>query len=320
MAAQEKPTPLRPQPRPSLLGMCGVLASLAFGIGITSCSLVLDFEETQCTSDSECTSRGSEFANTECIAGYCAETPECTKNSECTDGECVEGKCSGRWDCLEEEIPDATQKTVELEVTVSVLFGGPLANGPVTLCLTADPDCAQPVQTLTTDEDGLLKFEIDPTMRVYLEFKDLPDIFPQMAFLPADLQKDTVLGDITLEPVIAIQGLASAVGAAADPERGHLLFQVKSCLGAAPNVTFSSTKADDETVTFFVNESVPASDLDSTGDEGSGGFLNFPPGNANISIETDEGTKIETLGVIVRPGTITTVDYSPPSLLAGAAQ
>ena len=87
----------------------------------------------------------------------------------------------------------------------------------------------------------------------------------------------------------------------------------QSCLGEAPNIVLVAPRADAQTIPYYVLDGVPAADLTATTEAGSGGFLNFPPGNATVSIETKSGDRLTTLSFVVRKGTISTVRFQPVS-------
>jgi hypothetical protein len=301
------------------------LRGLALGIGMAastglfSCSFLIDFDKVQCKKTSECTKLGGSFKHGQCVKGLCEEGPECLENEECSVAEgCVEGACVDRWTCLAEKVP-AAEESVSFVVPVATIFGMPLPGTPVKLCSNVDTECVTPTAELVADENGLVVFQVPPTFQGYLD-TNVPGFFPQLNFLPDFLTTPSFQPPITLSPVQIIEGLAEQVGAAANPERGHLVVSVASCVGAAPNLVFEAGRADEQTIPYYVNGGVPAPDLVFTTDDGSGGYLNIVSGTEGVKISLKGGEELFTRNVFVRKGTISTVHFQPPSLAVAQAE
>lgn len=73
-----------------------VIAAL-LGLASSSCSLVFGLDSEQCSVDADCQSRGGEFADSVCVAGYCRSPTQalgCKSNSECNGTElCLDAHC-----------------------------------------------------------------------------------------------------------------------------------------------------------------------------------------------------------------------------------
>jgi hypothetical protein len=283
--------------------------SLACAMGVLSCSFTLDFDEQQCTTNSDCRSRGDAFENSECVDGVCEAGPECRQDEDCAGEPCVKGRCVDRWACLDDQ-PSPAREAIVRMVPVSTIFGDPLPRVPVLVCNIVDTECTAPVASLMTDDSGILTLELEPDFTGYLETK-LDMFFPQMDFLPTLIADETSIVPITLSPAPVIAGLAQAVGAAPDPERGHIVMSSWSCLGEAPNVVLEAPRADAQTIPYYVLNGVPSADLEATTEDGSGGYLNFQPGNATVNINTKNGDRLMTLSVVVRRSTISIIHVQP---------
>jgi hypothetical protein len=298
----------------SLALMTGVASSL----GLFSCSFVVDFDQVQCKKTSECTKLGSDFKHGQCVKGLCQTGPECLENEECGNAAgCVEGACIDRWACITEEVPLATDN-VTFAIPVVSIFQMPMPGIPVKLCSSVDTDCTSPTAELVSDENGLITFEVAPSFQGYLDTK-VPGFFPQLNFLPDFLTNPPVVRPISLSPVEIIEGLAQQVGAAANPERGHLVISVASCLGPAPNLLIESGRADEQTIPYYVNGGVPAPDLKFTTDDGSGGYLNIVAGTGGVNISVVDGEELFKRNVFVRQGTISTVHFQPAAVAVAQA-
>jgi hypothetical protein len=277
-----------------------------------SCSVVTNFDQAQCKVDKDCAQFGAEYKYGSCIEGLCEPGPECRKNEECGATEaCVDDKCVDRWACLGQNIPAASEP-VSFQVPVADIFGEPMPGIPVKLCNAVDTDCKAPIEELTTDDDGLLTFEVPETFRGYLDV-NLPGFFPQLNFLPEVLTNPSFLPIVSLSPAAIIEALAQQVGDTADPDRGHLIVSVASCVVGAPDLVISSGRADDKTIAYYVSASVPAPDRTTTTEEGSGGFLNLRVGTGEVKVTLDD-EQLFSRNVFIRKGTITSVHFQPAAL------
>lgn len=291
-----------------------LVLAVASSLGLFSCSFVTDFNQVQCKVAKDCAELGQEFKYGECVDGLCQAGPECRKDEECASTEgCVEERCVDRWSCLDEKVPAATEE-VAFQVPVASIFGDPMPGVPVQLCQAVDTDCTTPVDELVSDENGLIAFEVPANFRGYLDTK-VPGFFPQINFLPDVLTNPSFQPPLSLSPVEIIEALAQQVGDTADPDRGHLVVSVASCVGSAPGLVISSGRADEKAIPYYVSASVPAPDRTSTTEEGSGGFLNLVVGTGELKITSGDGEReLFSRNVFTRKGTITTVHFQPAAL------
>lgn len=295
--------------------------ALTMFIGGTACSVLIDAEPRQCESDSECTSRGGQFKNSECLDGFCsvveqevlAQQPEnkCSKDADCDISEsCVDKECVSRWACVG-QLPDAgVDDEIQVVLPVASSFGDPVPSVPGKACRNIDPSCSSPVVEAVSDEQGLFHLVLPADFTGYFEVV-VPPFFPMLYYFPSDLRSGASLPVLSLTPTQLIEGLGLAVGAAPNPERGHILLAAKSCVGPAPGVHLESAKADDETIPFYVLDGIPSRDLEVTTTDGSGGFLNFPVGNSVLNLSVGSLDELASLSLTVRPGYITSVSFDP---------
>lgn len=307
------------------MGRYSVVAGL---IAVCSaCNVLIDAEPQQCQLDRDCRSRGGAFASSACVDGYCVEVEEqqlpaqpakCSKDSECDASEaCVEKKCVSRWECIEDTPAAPNEKVIEQSLLVTNVLAEPMPGVPAKLCRAVDPSCSAPDAQLVSDAQGLFHLKLPRGFTGYLEVTQEP-FFPILYYFPPVLDSKTALVPLALTPVQLIQGLGGAVGAAPDDERGHILLTILSCLGGAPGVAFSAPKADDQTITYYVQGGIPSGDFDATTSEGSGGFLNFPPGNVVVKLRSGKAGELAALSLTVRAGYITSVAFNPGGLEVGS--
>jgi hypothetical protein len=66
------------------------------------------------------------------------------------------------------------------------------------------------------------------------------------------------------------------------------------------------------TVQFYVQDLLPSTQAKQTAEAGNGGYLNFPPGTAMISVTgVANNLKLATVSVVVRPGFISVAYIRP---------
>jgi hypothetical protein len=301
----------------------------------SACSVLIDSEPKQCAVDDDCVSRGGAFDETACVDGYCtvvdrevlsaepgaseeSEPVICKEDADCDAAEaCIEKKCESRWACIDDEPAASTHQQIELTILVSTSFGDPMPGVAGKACRSIDPSCGSPVLEVTSDETGLFHLTLPADFTGYMEVVVEP-FFPVLYYFPTALHSGMSLPAINLTPAELIQGLGLAVGAAPDPERGHVLVALQSCLGTAPGVHLNAPKADEKTITYYVQGGIPSADRDVTTDEGSGGFLNFPPGNAVVELGAGSLDELGSLSLTVRPGYITNLAFGPTGASWGA--
>lgn len=298
--------------------------SLALGLLAlcSACNLLIDAEPQQCEVTEDCTARGAEFSASECLEGFCTEVEQevrpasgsCSKDSECDASEtCSAKKCVSRWACVEAEPESESTGDIAVSVVVASSFGEPVPQVRGKVCRALDPTCSTPIAEVESDANGLFHLQLPQGFTGYIEVVHEP-FFPILYYFPTPLDAQTPLENLSLTPIQVIQGLAAAVGAEPDPERGHIILAVTSCLGAAPGVHLTAPKADGAAIPYYVLNGIPSPDLKATVEEGSGGYLNFPPGNAVLVLSSGKEEELASLSLTVRAGFITSVAYNPARL------
>lgn len=305
-------------------GLVAFIAGAAVGGNALGCSIVLDAEPAQCVTHDDCSARGQQFTDTECVDGFCErvapesspddeEDETCEKTSECAADEvCVDLTCIDRWECVSNPgEASSTSLSIKVNVPVSSIFGDPLPGTPAKLCRSVDPNCGTPAGMITSNEQSVYSIDLDETFTGYLEVSVEP-FFPILYYLPTRLRDGMTLPNLTLSPTAVIAGLGMAVGAELNPERGHILIAAKTCLGdSADAVSFVAPRADANCIPYYVLDGVPSADLTETTANGSGGFLNFPPGNATVVLSTESQSELHTVSLTIRPNFITSVNFNP---------
>jgi len=278
----------------------------------------------ECERDTDCVALGKETAM--CVDSVCwtpGEVNQCTEDPECgmlgpeyVGGKCVSAVCrpNPRWRC-ERPIEVSPTQLVKLEVLVrSSLSLAPIKDIRALVCDKLDLTCASPLAELDTGSSGILRFEVPASFAGYIQFDD-PEWVPALYFLPNALPADGVLQPAPLMPNGVVDALAVSIGSRIDDTRGHMMLIAEDCYGAAlPGVTFASPVQDSKTIQFYVRDLLPTTSAKETAEIGNGGYLNFPPGNAVITLTLNKSKlRLTTSSVVVRPGYIT-VAYLRPEL------
>jgi hypothetical protein len=277
----------------------------------------------ECSIDADCVQRGMPGAT--CADGICwAPASQCTLDTDCrklgpeyVDGRCVAAQCrpNPRWRC-ERPAPAATTETKKLTILVRhSLSLAPLVGIRAQVCQKLDLQCMTPLDTVTTQADGILTLNVPANFSGYLKVDDA-QYFPALYFLPAALPADGVLQPFPLLSAgLIIDALAFTLGTGIDARRGHMMLISEDCMGMAlPGVTFKSPQQDTRTVQFYVRDQLPSTSAEQTAEIGNGGYLNFPAGTAVIELkQVATGMKLNTVSVVVRAGYIS-VAYIRPEL------
>lgn len=297
----------------------------------SACSVLIDSEPQQCETRQDCAERGGAFEETECIDGYCTVVDQqvlpqepgpvpgtCKKDEDCDAAEaCVDKACVSRWECIDDSPATVDEEEVSVSVLVATSFGEPMPGILAKACRSIDTSCGSPVTEATSDASGVLHLTLPAGFTGYLEAVAEP-FFPMLYYMPSPLRSGMSLPTLSLTPAEIIVGLGLAVGAAPDPERGHVLLSLQSCLGPAPGVHLNAPRADETTIAYYVQDGIPSADREVTTAEGSGGFLNFPPGNAVVDLSSGSLEELGSISLTVRPGYITSLTFGPSGADWGA--
>jgi hypothetical protein len=308
-------------PRDAQLGATEASPALDANPGADARGPCVGPECPQCVTNDDCAQRGMPGAS--CVDAVCwAPKPECSSDADCVQrgpeyegGRCIASTCrpNPRWRCEQEQVSQAS-----VVHTLRVLVRDSLSLDPVVrvkalACQKLDLQCAAPIAESTSNDDGDLVFALPGNFSGFLQIQQ-PGYFPAMYFVPAAHPEDGRLQPFPLLPSGVIGDvLALALGKTLDPRRGHMMLISEDCDGTAlPGVTFKSPQQDADTAQFYVQDLLPSTGARQTGEAGNGGYLNFPPGTAMISVTGPvNNLKLATVAVVVRPGFITVAYIRP---------
>jgi hypothetical protein len=329
--------------RPAPAAKALAIAIVCTGVG---CSLLVDADRRQCTTDADCRGRG--FGDAICVEALCQSAPlpqvaeagaphEEPPNDaviiarDAGDGEptALEPAEAGvpvldaggdpEWGCLESFAPPsvATGSLVSYRLRFE---SGRQANVPpdgltLRLCRNDDATCAAPIVDIPEpDATGLLTLELDPSFRGYLEV-EATDHMPSLAFLPPLVVSPPEPQPIRLVQRFDFSVLLGAADIPYDDERGFAFVLTNSCLDQrAAGVVLSSLDLDEQTAAYYYRDGQPDPEALQTDARGAGGWSRLPVGT--IVAEARRADTLEFIGVAEfqsRPGFITYVPIGPTS-------
>lgn len=274
------------------------LFSLCFALcGATSaCTLYVDTDRVQCTTDSDCSERGPQFAHSKCIESLCQPIVDET------------------WTCLDRPAsgPPSTTTVHVIFNAVDLLSKRPLAGLSLTQCAKLDANCAFPIAQYRSNEAGQIDVAMPAGFDGYLMVEGA-GIYPTLIF-PPSTSKQRAPGTLPLVPASFIGTMFSEFGVTSfGDERSAILTTALDCLGRpAQGMILASQPADDQTVSYVLEGGLPSRTARATDSTGAGGFVNIKAGGAVITSTLSSSNRlVGTAGVQVRPGYLTMVLVMP---------
>jgi hypothetical protein len=267
-----------------LPGLAGLIAS------VLGCSVIVDANRVQCSTDSDCSARGAEFASSVCVQSFCQE--------------------SAAWACLG-DTPVAPPASTE-QFRVSFLVRDAVSQKPKTglsvrLCRKLDVECMDALSSVVSvDEQGNAAFQVEGGFAGYARFEGA-DSVPGMYFFNPPVAKDTMDIAVQLSSPATVAGLAALTGVTPDSTRGIVLLSVLNCTGApASGIVLESNLGADQGKIFYSKAGIPDGQATMTDKAGYGGIVNAIPGAVTISaLVGDSQKRVGEVTVLVQPGTQT---------------
>jgi hypothetical protein len=274
------------------LGLPAVAFSAMLAAG---CSLIVEPQRQQCLIDADCQSRDPVYADAVCVQSVCQPNPA--------------------WSCLGDVTwpqPPPRKASIVFRLR-DLVTDAPVAGVTGRVCNKLDFDCARPLAGgLVSDGSGTIVFELDAGFDGFVEFGPLGRM-PSVYFFYPPVTGDREFPSLPLMAERELSFFASQGGRPISPDRGHLMLGSYDCLyRPADGVTLSSDDADQATAPFYLVKKVPSFTVEATDSSGRGGMINLRPGSVSVtgSLASDQ-RRIATVGVFVRPGTITYTTLLP---------
>jgi len=288
-----------------------VLSTFALVSWLAGCTVLVDANRPQCSTDADCTSRGAAFANAVCKAGMCE------------DGQASQGGQGGqaaqadpRFDCDAASPGEGAgyKLTMHLQDAVS---STPLPGILAQRCRKLDLTCDNPIDMTTADANGGVAMQVEAGFDGYVQLTGTK-IAPSLYFLTTPTSGDLDLPSVPLTSPFVAGGIVQAAGGTTwDKERGIVLLTAFDCQGkGASNITYSiGGTPDPSTFVFYLVGGSPTTTVTFTDATGYGGLVNVRPGVTTISALLEpSGRKISKLSVLVRAGYVSYSRVTPNSL------
>jgi len=289
-----------PGPR-RLLSALTILAAFGLVSWLAGCSVLVDANRAQCSTDADCKSRGAEFAGAVCKSGLC------------------EGGSDAQWSCSSAAPADVLGYKLTMHLT-DAQSTKPLQGVVAQLCRNLDDKCAEPVgPVVTSDDAGVVTMQVEPGFNGYVQLTS-SRIAPSLYFLTPPASGDLDLPMVPLASPLAAAAIVSAASGGmtwAKETSGIVLLTAVDCQGKpAANINFSvAGMPDPNTFIFYVVGDFPTTDVSVTDTTGYGGLVNVPAKNTTIyaSLEPD-GRKVSQISILVRAGYVSYSSVTPNSL------
>lgn len=320
------------------IGARYAIVGAASALLLASCSVVLDADTPQCSSNHDCVIRGAAFEETTCVDSRCVKSPPVGTLSAVDAGSpealldpANPWRCAGHVNWAVEP----NDAIVDHKIFLNFVDERAVAGLTVELCGRADVECASPLATVQTDATGVADIPITKGFAGYLQMKTppalLPGLMPVIApyVLPPGLDP-TILappcaGCVPAGPTTSTMfvvtkssaaALAAAVSTTLDPSRGLVFAVMGDCDNRiAAGVQFELEQADEKSARYYFEDGLPSAAPTETNDKGGAGFINVPPGIVTAKSRIAKtGQVIGSRSVLVRAGALT-IFFFPPTPL-----
>jgi hypothetical protein len=290
----------------------------------TGCSLAVNADRVQCSTNTDCTARGF-GADSVCVNSLCQVKHQALSVVHGDAGE-DSGPPTGAKDPLygcEDEPRVVSSAPGPFQVTfhlAGILDPTPIADATAQVCKKIDVDCTMPTAMGTSDAMGNVTFAIDKSFSGYVQFQKGTDITPGLYFFnpPPDHDMDMVSVQIVTPGIVA--ALTKTLKSEQQMQNGLTLINTLDCNGkGAAGVSIvaeglGDTGADGgpPPTTFYSIGGLPNAGATATDTSGFGGFVNVPPQTLAVKGVVN-GTKreLQTISILIRANAITYAKLVP---------
>jgi hypothetical protein len=257
---------------------------------LSSCSLVVDANRTQCSSDVDC----AKFDNSICVDSFCRPKPT---------------PPDPKWGCLGMPVqPSTVTGKFHVDFLVRHLITQQALPGVTArACRKLDVECSDQLgEQLVTDDAGKVTVTVDANFEGYVRFEG-PSIVPGLYFFNPAVTSDLPQIPISIGGPDVIGLLALQAGAKQAADRGVALIAVRNCMGAVgEGVTLSSSVHDELAVPFYSEAGLPSGSATQTDSDGYGGLLNAGPGTHTFTATlAATGQRVGSATLLVQAGALT---------------
>lgn len=273
------------------------LKSLVSLVGLVlpcACSVIMDADRKQCSTDEDCAATASALGSV-CEESFC--------------------RLPARWECLAAP-GEEPESTAQGNYSLSFLVRDTVTQMPhvgleARLCRRLQVDCAETASAAgATDTSGELTVSVPANFDGYVRFSG-PEVAPTLYFLNPPVTEDRAGISISASSAATMAGLSALTGATPDPGLGVVLVTAFDCLGdPADGATISAPDVGTEARSFYVRNGLPSTTATTTDATGYSGIVNAEPGTVSFFAERD-GVSLGSVTVLVQPSSQTLARIVP---------
>jgi hypothetical protein len=222
----------------------------------------------------------------------------------------------GAWECLDGELvapPPSALGTTDVTFTIYIIdtiTRLPPQGLRVAACSPLDIECAEPMtDEAIPDSDGSVRIDVPRNFDGFFTIRS-EETVPAVLFIDGALQRDTQAPTMLVIAAKDLVALSQAQRFNIDMTMGTLLLRAYDCdRNEAAGVRFTS---DPPGQPFAFVDGLPIVGQTVTDGQGTGGFLNVPPGLVVVQSIINEGSVVtRKASGRVRPGWFTYIDLDP---------
>ncbi len=285
------------------------VTALAYGLSgglLAGCSVLIDVDSKQCSTNADCEALGSAFSGATCEESLCVVK----SGSGGTDAGGAPNNGDDKLVC--EKPAASTEPTVKYSFAPIYVVGSePDDPEPfrIQACNPADFDCAKPVYGPIMVNAGEPKeFLVPPGFQGFFEVKN-KDTVDGLIFMGRPVLADTVGWNVTMPTPGLVQGFGIATNQTIDPDLGLIISVARDCDAVPiPGVKFSNSR---EGLQFYFVNSFPDTELTETAAQGAVGFANVPISTTTLSATMSTGQELTKAIIRVKPRTASLVELFP---------
>jgi hypothetical protein len=272
-----------------LIGLsCAAIAS-------GGCSLTVDADRPQCSTNQDCEQIGEAFAGSVCVTSFCQLRPD------------------PNWSCLDEDPTSVSPPSGQVRLIipmVDIVSAQPKPGVEVQLCERLDSECTMPLVTAVSNPRGEVDVLLRSGFNGYVRWQ-APDVYPTLYFFGTPLVRDSILPVDLISPQV-FAGVNSMFAADNVEGRVPVVVFVRNCAGApASGIVVSVLEGDQATRAFYLADGLfPASQTETT-EAGVSRVINVPLGAVTIRGELADGREIGSASVLTRAGFATLANLGP---------
>ncbi len=266
-----------------------VLLGMSMACG---CSLALDAGRPQCSSNKDCTDRGTAFAGSICINALCQPEP--------------------RWACVDSATEPEPQAAISAGLEVrNLLSGEPMPGVRASLFTQFDFQLSQPLASGTSGADGRMTLTVPAGFQGFISLEETGVIEPTLVYPNLPVTAAEGFGTVLAGSAGQSVGLVSMLHGTPIADRGLLLVQVLDCMqNGAQGGTVAFQGDLEGSIVFYTVGGVASEAATALDETGNAGIVNLKEGLTSVEAMVN-GKSVSSGSALVRPDSATWVTLLP---------